>query len=280
MTINTVNIKSQQLQKGFFTVDSGPQVVLVMGSCRVAPYMQYLHDWNTAHGNQMTIHSLDPFNFNWSVNDDRVDYLGALKEQESNQELLTMLKSVDIFIHEHYANAAMFNCDKNATDGIYSFGMKAPVDICIPSFNDLFILAGDILSFDLPMRKKSIQDINVLGKLSDETKKEIANISNAAIVKFHTVCNMSDVKEMAAVFAANFKQKRFWHSYNHVTKEFTLAIFKLINEKYLHLDLSTGFNENHVDIFANSYTKLTDLDIEMFGYQWNEEVISIKEKLF
>jgi len=191
-----------------------------------------------------------------------------------------MLKSVDWFIHEYYKNAAMFNCDKNANDGIYSFGLAPKLDICIPSFNDIFTMFGDIVTFDVPARKMAIQDWNVLGKLSDQTITELATISQNNLQRFYDICQLSDVPEMAIIVMANYKKTRYWWSYNHTTKNFTLAIFKLINDKYLHLDLTKGFDENHADMYANNYTKLTNEDVQAYGYQWDEEVISIKEKLF
>lgn len=279
--INTVSIKQQQLTSGYFTIGSGPEVILVMGSCRVAPYVEYLHQWNLANGNRFTINSIDPFNWNWNINDDRVEYIGALKELETNHELLEMLKSVDVFLHEWYQNAGMFNCDKNATDGIYSFGIKAKIDVCIPSFNDLFILFGDIITFDSEMRRMAMQDYNVLGKLSEQTEAAIMEVSQNNLRKFGKVCYLSDVPEMANYFLANWLNKRFFHSYNHVSKDFTLAVFKFINDKFLHLDLSKGFDENHVDIFANNQTKLTEYDLKYYNFKWPDaEVIELKSKLF
>lgn len=277
--INTVSIKQQQLTKGFFTTGSGSEVMLIMGSCRVAPYIQYMHDWNEANGNRFTIHSLDGFNHNWNEKDERIDYSQKLKELESDSRLTDMFKSVDIFIHEFYKNAGLFNCDKGANGGIYDFGMAANHDICIPSWNDIFVLFLDILAFDTDMRKKAIQDINVTGKLSEQTQKEIRAKGVVGLDKFFSVCQQSDVPEMSAYFGRNFKQKRFWHSYNHVTKNFTLEVFKLINDKFLHLDLSKGFNEDHVDMFANSFTKLTEYDVEAYGYDWGEEIVSLKDKI-
>lgn len=276
--INTINIKQQQLTKGFFTTGSGPEVMLIMGSCRVCPYVNYMNDWNEQNGNRFTIHSIDPFNFNWSVNDDRVDYIGALKEQETNQDLLTMLKSVDIFLHEWYQNAGMFNCDKKATDGIYSFGMNAKIDICIPSWNDVFVLFADILAFDIENRKRAIADYNVLGKLSEQTEKVIQEISTENVRKFQRVCYLSDIPEMAPYFLQHWLEKRFFHNFNHVSKHFTLAIFHFINKKWFNNELSV--DENHVDMYANAYTKLTEYDIAYVRFDWGEEVIDLKSKLF
>lgn len=278
--INTVSIKQQQLTKGFFTTGSGSEIMLIMGSCRVAPYVQYMHDWNEVNNNRYTIHSLDVFNWNWSVNDDRVDYIETLKTLETDEAILNMLKSVDVFIHEYYAHAEMFNCSKDADKNIYQFGMSPKIDICIPSWNDVFVLFLDILTFDAEMRKKAIQDFNVTGKLSDQTWLELKKISEKNLDKFINVCGLSDIPEMGVRFLSQFQSKRFWHSYNHVTKNFTLEVFKLINQKFLHLNLSKGFNEDHVDMFANSFTKLTEYDVEAYGYKWEgEEIVSLKDKI-
>lgn len=279
--VNTVTIKQAQLRDGFLTIGSGSEVILIMGSCRVAPYVNYLKEWNEHNDNKYTIHTIDVFNWNWDLNDNRVDYISTLKELETNERVLSMLKSVDIFIHEYYKNAAMFNCDKEATDGIYSFGMRPKIDICIPSWNDVFVFFGDIVTFDIEMRKMAMQDYNVLGKLSEQTEKAIMEVSQENCRKFGKVCYMSDVPEMANYFLANWLDKRFFWSYNHVSKHFTLAVFKFINEKFLHLDLSKGFDENHVDMFANNFTKLTEYDIKHYNFKWpGEEIIELKSKLF
>lgn len=286
--ISTLQIKQQQLMEGYFTVGSGSEVILVMGSCRVCPYVQYLHDWNEANGNRFTIHSIDPFNWNWNINDDRVEYSAKLKELETDERLLSMLKSVNIFIHEYYANAGMFNVHKegiqikdSAIKNIYKFGMKPQIDICIPNWNDYFILFGDIVSFDLGIRKKAIQDYNVIGKLTEQTKSEIFEISQKNLLKFYDVCKKSDLPVMQYYFEKYFRQKRMWWTYNHVSKNFTIAIFRFMNEKFLFLDLSKGFDENHVDMFGNNFTKLTEYDIMSYNYTWEKEtIIEFKEKIF
>lgn len=274
--INTVSIKSAQLTEGFFTIGSGKEVVLIMGSCRVAPYVEYLHQWNEANGNRFTIHSLDPFNFNWNIQDERCDYEEALSKWETDGRMLSMLSSVDIFIHEFYKNSGMFNVDK-VEKSIYDFGMKAKIDCCIPNLNDYFILFKDIVSFDLELRKKAIQDINVIGRLSEEIQKEIYVLSQRNLNKFYEVCLKSDVPEMKYYVENNFRKDRLWHSYNHVSKYFTLALFNLVNDKYLKLAVTSDFLTQifREDMFANSFTPLTEYDLKWYGYLWDEEIKSI-----
>src|ERR1035437_2380989 len=148
MSINTVSIKGQQLANTYFQTGSGKEKVLIMGSCRVAPYVQYLNSWNEANGNRFTIYSLDPFNNHWGMNDERVDFDNALLKLETDERLLSMLKSVDYFFHEHYKNAGMFNVKKGDAKTIYNFGMSPKIDVCIPSWNDCFVLFTDKITFN------------------------------------------------------------------------------------------------------------------------------------
>lgn len=278
--INTIQIKQQQLSKGFYTTGSGPAVMLIMGSCRVCPYVEYFHQWNEKNGNQFTIHTLDPFNWNWNGADERVDYEEALLKCETNENILSMLKSVDIFIHEYYQNAGMFNCKIGSEKTIYNFGLSPAKDICIPNWNNLFVLFGDIVSFDMDIRKKSIQDYNVLGKLSDQTEKEIYDISQKNIEKFYEVCRLSDIQEMEDFFKINFTTTRLWWTNNHISKHFTLYIFSVLCKK-LSIDLSTDFIDkiSEDDMFANNYVYLTAEDVKYYGYTWNEEIKPLREKL-
>lgn len=270
--IDTVSIKSEQLSNGYFEIGSGNEKVLIMGSCRVAPYVEYLNVWNEANGNRFTIYSIDPFNWNWNDKDERTDYEAALSKLETDERLLNMLKSVDYFLHEWYQNAGMFNVKKGDAKTIYDFGMSPKIDVCIPSWNDVFVLFKDIFSFDLEIRKRGLQDINVTGNISNKTQQEMAELSIKNLNKFYDVCKLSDIPEMATYFKENIYRKRLWHTYNHVNKNFTMAIFNFISDKWLNLNLANDFYDGQEDIFANSFTPLTEYDIKWFGYEWDEEI--------
>lgn len=156
--IGTVAIKEQQLKHGAFKTGTGKEITLILGSCRSVPYLNYLVQCNK--NDRFTIYFIDPFNWNWDENNNRVDYEEVLLRLETNKELLDVIGSVKIFIHEYYSNAGMFNVFKDKKN-IYEFGMNPDIDITIPNFNDVFILFRDIVSFDISIRKKAIQDYNV-----------------------------------------------------------------------------------------------------------------------
>lgn len=277
--INTLQIKQAQLRDGFFTTGSGSEVILVMGSCRVVNYVSYLESWNNLNGNRFTIHSLDPFNHNWNEKDERVDYGEALLKLETDEKLLSMFKSVNIFVHEFYKNGGLFNCDNDGDKAIYDFGMNPAIDICLPNLNDCFMLGADIVNFDADARKMATQDYNVMEKLSTETIEHIRAISALNLGKFLTVCHKSNVPEMSKFFLKNHFDKRLYWSYNHTTELFTWNVFLFINEKFLHLDLS-NFPTEFEDIFRHGInTPLTDFDVEYLGYNWDEPVVELKSKL-
>lgn len=272
--ISTYLIKKQQLQNGYFQSGSGPFKIFIQGSCRVCHIVDYFIQWNEENGNQLTIYSIDPFNNAWNEKDERVNHEEAINSLESHDGLLNMLKSVDVFIFEYYQNFGMFNVSRDAEKNIFQFGMDAKINICIPAWNDRFVLINDILMFDTEMRKKVLQDMNVLHKISDQTEKQLFELSIKNLHKFYEVCLLSDIPEMQEHFQMNMRGIRFFHSYNHVSKFFTLFIFKRINEQWLGLPITPEFYHKIAkdDMFANSYTKITELDIKLYGLNWNEEI--------
>lgn len=274
--INTIQLKEAQLKNGFFKVGSGSEVILIQGSCRSVAYVTYLRDWNEANGNRFTVCYIDPFSWHWDMNEQRVNYEKELEKQETNPALLEMLKSVKIFIHEYYKNAGMFNVEKSEPKNIYQFGLSPEKDICTPSFNDIFILTREIVSFDLEIKKLAIQDYNVNGKLSDFTLGKIDEVRQNNLQKFYNICSLTDFPEFAEIFSTHYKQVRFAWTFNHVAKTYTQLIFDLMNKKYLRLE---GLKMTDTDLFANNYTHLCEYD---YGYNWpNEEIkpLTLKELL-
>jgi hypothetical protein len=273
--INTIQIKQQQFQNGTYKTGSGSEVILILGSCRSVPYLTYLNDWNNLNGNRFAIHFIDPFNWNWDMQEQRVDYTAELIKQESNQYLLDVLKSTNIFIHEYYSNAEMFNVFKDAPKNIYQFGLNPSIDICVPNYNDIFVLTREIVSFDMNCRKMAIADYNVIGKLSLETISEIEKVRESNLQRFYDICSKTDFPEFAEIFATQYKNHRFAWTFNHVSKLFTQTIFGLMNSKFLKLDL-TNYKINQEDLYANNYTYLCEYDKD---FTWNEEIKPLRDIL-
>lgn len=285
MDINTITTKRQQLETGYFKIGSGQTTISIIGSCRAVPYVVYLNKYNEQHNNPYTICFIDPFNFNYDLKDNRIDMQEKINSLETDLNVLNLLRNTDIFIHEYYANFGMFNCDRSAEKNIYQFGMGKInglesakfIDICIPNWNDCFVLFNDILSFDTEMKKRALQDINVTGKLSDQTFREIKLIARQNYLKFYDVCGKSDMPDMLQVFGENFTKVRFFWNSNHVSKHFTLSVFHFIRI-ILNIHVSAKFliEIARDDMYANNYTYLTEYDIQAYNYQWGEEIKPLK----
>lgn len=280
--INTVSTKEQQLKNGFFKIGNGSEVILIIGSCRSVPYVNYFLLYNSIYTERYTIIFIDPFNWNFDLNDNRTDFESVITSLESDERILTMLKTVDIFIHEYYSNFGMFNCSKSTEKNIYKFGLSPKVDVCIPNFNDNFILFSDIVTFNTDIRKQVQADYNVLNKLSSQTQEVICKKSFEGVQRFYEVCLKSDIPEMKIFFEQNYKKVRLFHTYNHVSSFFTLKIFGVIIEKYLKyehtLDLLHEASKLD-DLFATPNTKLTEYDYDCHKYEWIEPTIELKSKL-
>src|SRR6201984_1973429 len=98
--IDTIVTKDQQLRNGYYQSGTGPTEILIVGSCRTVPYLSYLAKWNKTSGaNQLTVRRIDPCD--WAGYD--------LTSFETDERILSILRSTAIFIHEYLVNYGMFN---------------------------------------------------------------------------------------------------------------------------------------------------------------------------
>lgn len=264
--VGTVETKRQQLNKGYYETGSGGKKILVMGSCRAVAYITYFLETMPGY----TIYFIDPFNWNWDKTGQRVDYEAHLKKMERHEGLHEMLSGVDVFVHEYYSNAGMFNIENGS---IYQHGLDPEIDITLPNFNDVFMLAGEIVSFDTEIRKNAIADFNVNRKLSDDTKEMIEIVKDDNLNKLLGIIDKTSIPEFKEVFLENYLEERYWHTFNHVTKKYTQNCFKLLMKKYFSKDID---KINETDLFDNYQVNLTEYDNE---YQWVEMRKSLQSYL-
>lgn len=269
--INTYNIKQEQLKTGSFKIGSGAETILIVGSCRSVPYLNYLNLYNS--NNRFTIHFIDPFNWNWDINDRPVNYEEVIQSMETNENILNILRTTKIYIHEYYVHFGMFNSSPDAEKNIYQYGLKPELDICVPNFNDLFIFFNDILTFDVELQAMAKADLAATGILQPATKEAIKTKGLAAMEKFYSICRMSSIPEMEDHFKNNYKTTRFFWTSNHISKWFSLAIFRIMNDKFLKLELNDYFWNaitSERDLYETPSTPLTIYDVEAYNFNWNE----------
>lgn len=237
--IDTIITKEEQLRNGWFEVGSGKVTILIVGSCRSVPYLNYLHRFNKI-AQIFTIRFIDPFNWHWNARGEPVDYEAQINSLEGNDRIRKMLSSTDLYIHEYYQSFGMFNSSPDSPKNIYQFGMNPKLDITIPNFND----------------------VHVLGQPPE--------IGLANLEKFYKICRKTSFPEMADYFRYMWREKRMFWSSNHVSRHFTLYIFRAMSEKYLKIHLPDQFwnDVEHEDLFANTPDPVSQQDIDNYQLKW------------
>lgn len=241
--ISTIETKQAQLKDGFYQSGSGPEQILILGSCRTIPYLSYLVRYNEGK-NQFSILRIDPCD--WAV--EGID----LTSFEKDERILSVLKSAKIFIHEHLENYGMFNTDREQEKHIYQFGVNALHDISIPNWHDRLILQNDWIDY---------------GTI---TPPNYAEFGEAEVKEFCSICKLTSFPEFAEHFRDNWRSTRFFWRPNHTSAAFTLYIFRQLNEKFLHLDLTEEFwsGASQEDLFKDPHTQVTQHDREAYQIIW------------
>lgn len=275
MTLNTINTKAEHFNHGFWSTGTGPEVVVILGSCRVVPYAQYFEYLNAS--NRFTVALIDVVNFYYDAQGFQVDPVPVVLRFENDPVLLDTLKRCKWFLHEHTANFGIFNTDLVESKNIYQFGINPAVDIMIPNFNDLFILFQDLVNFDSAIRAQAKSDCETLGGLHTETQQFIKARGLADIEKFLSICDKSSLPEFGTLFNETWRKVRYWQTCNHISNAFTIAIFGMICDK-LDIHPTPGFwaDVAREDMYANPHTPVTTYDRNVYGIEWNEPTEVLK----
>ncbi len=273
--INTVQIKNQLFEGGFSAGDpAAGEVVLMLGSCRGVPHLNFLNWYNETHGRPYSIHYIDPFDLNWDRTGHRTDLAEATARMEGDERITGLLERTTIFIHEHFSNFGMFNTDKHREGNVYGHGMAPRLDISLPNFHDRFILFQNIVDFD-PRARELVGD-----GVAPEAMAYVRGTGLEAMRGFREMCKLTSFPEFADYFEANCRSKRMFLNHNHVSNHFTIPLFRMMDRRFLHLQAGDAFyDELHKgpDMYANANVcPLTRHDVEAHGWQWDEPLAELK----
>lgn len=249
---------------------NNPQdVILILGSCRVVPYLNYCAHANDVLGNPFKIYAIDPINYQIDAAGNMLDTRGLLKALETNEHFLSILRETTIFIHEGLSSFGILNTIQPAPGDtwekpvwIYDFGLTPRVDVNIPNLHDTPILANDVIALHPEFQNR---------ELTADDELQIIAIGDEQIERFMGVCDRTSFPEFGPWFRASYAKVRLFHSFNHVASGFTKKIFELANEKFLHLDLPPEFwasREFQHDMYANNSTPVTALDRKYRAYEF------------
>ena len=263
--ITTHRIKKKRFD-GLFQCGNphSAEVVFMMGSCRGVPHLNFLNEANSLIGQRFKIYYVDPHDFHWDEGENLVDIHEAIDRASRDTRITDALRSATIFIHEHYANYGCFNTDRSAPGNIYDHGMAAPLDICLPNFHNKYILFQEIVDH-IPSIKSYWSSVDVAKQVGTDS-----------ITAFKEMCAKTSFPEFADYFEANMRRVRMFFSNNHVSHHFTVPLFRMMNEKFLHLPLTETFYQRLYqtpDMYSSqSVVPLTQHDVDAHGWQWDEPI--------
>ncbi len=248
--IDTCNTKAAHYIDGGYRVGSGNEVIILLGSCRIMPFANYLNRMNT--DNRFTIFVIYVVNFTVDSNDKPTDCEAQIDRLKDNSVFREMVYRCKWFIHEHVENYGRLNTSRELPNSIFEFGLAPVLDICIPNFNDHFILENDYRDCGVPLPEDYIQR------------------GEAEIEKFCHVCELSSFPEFGSYFRNNWRVNRYFWRPNHASALFTTKIFSLMNKRFLHLPLTDEFwdGASREDLFKEPHTEVTQSDIEGYGLRW------------
>lgn len=266
--ITTLDLKGGPV---YSLYSDGPakESILIVGSCRSVPYLNYLHRYNEMAGKPFRIQFVEPWNYHWNEAGGEQDFEAALLKAESDERILAALGDATIFIHEHYSGAGMFNTSVDSEKNIYQFGLQPRLNITIPNFHDVWALGREQVMFDHDLHNRLVSQ-----GLTDELFHEMRDRGLREVSKFLKVCSLSDFPEMGPYFQEHWKKERMFAKGNHVNRNFTIPLFRWMNEKFLHLYLGDDFwnPASQEDLFGNDITPMTQFDVDAYGLQWPEPI--------
>ncbi len=250
--ITTIEVKAHL--RDVMEIGEGPTSILILGSCRCVPYINYLNRCNLTKGDLYKIFVIEPNNYHWNEQYIPVNLEEELTKLETNERILSVLRSTKIFIHEHYANFGMFNTSKDELKNIYQFGINPDMDIAIPNWHDHMILENDYTAYGATAPDDYIEK------------------GESEIEKFCAVCKLSSFPEFADYFRDNWRTTRFFWRPNHISSAFSIYIFRRMNSRFLNLTLTDDFwnTAKQEDLFSYPCTQVTQQDRDGYKITWRK----------
>lgn len=272
---NTINTKPTHFTKGFFSVGSGPTNVLIFGSCRVVPYLSYFHYLNA--DDKFTLRLINCVNFYFDESDKAVDPNKVLEPFESNHELLSAIKSTDIFIHEHAENFGLLNTSRHCQKNIYQFGMNAKHDLAIPNWNDIHLMFQEYVDFDPEIRRLARFQLVNDSELSTSLRNAVKERGLARLEHFLAMCKLSSFPEFGELFRDTWREVRFFWTGAHISNQFSMEVFRMIATR-IGLNTTKEFwnRVEKEDLYAEPHCRLTSYDVEAYGLKWPQAVEPLK----
>jgi hypothetical protein len=238
-------------------VSENSKTVVIIGSCRVVPFLNYLRVYNamSTAGDAMNLICLNPVEMWKGVGSHVADGVNEMLKD-------FRLGRVDYLICEHVQYCGALNTVRSSPQNIYdNLGCEPAVEMRLPNWNQMHIFDLETEMWDTQRQGYSLltKDERVL-YLREHTEQHKA--------KFLSHCSSSTYPDLADWVRLHWLDIRIGWSSNHPTKALLSQIFSRITQT-MGLDVSCGFLEHPIcndDLYASTGFQLTDID--RLANQW------------
>jgi len=250
--IDTPYLRSAYGKRIFaFGESSAPTTVVIVGSCRVVPFLNYLR----SHETPMNILCFNPVEMWDGPGHEVSDGVNAVMAG-------FRFGKVDYMICEHLQYCGAINTVRSSKDNIYdSLGCNPDVEIRLPNWQGIHL-------FDT---ETAIYDPTGYGNLSHEEKVSHIRIESAKHrARFLSHCRKSSFPQLESWVEERWLTTRLGWSSNHPTLTLTNKMFDLIADR-MNLPLSATFKQSPLytqDRMAPTGYALTSVDYEANNWKF------------
>lgn len=233
--------------------------VLIVGSCRALPYLNYMLAYNRA-AKRNVFHAgyVNPADLRTTTDHKPQDHLAAADRLLSTPSVKKFLSGVEVLLCEHVENYGALNtCERSV--GVRGHLPAHTKVSTIPNWNAMGVLRDDIYALEGHEHGPS-------GVGPDVQMKR----AKASIEKFYRHCAMSAFPEMALAFDAAWKDERWFWTHNHVARPFTEFIFSqwLLKMGLDPLPSDALAWTREFDLFSTPSTRVCGQDVAVLGLRW------------
>lgn len=250
--IDTPYLRSAYTKRIFAFGDSdAPTTVVLIGSCRIVPYLNYLR----AHETPMNLVCLNPVEM-WDGPGHEVS-AGVNRTMDGYR-----FGKVDYLICEHVQYCGAINTVRTSEQNIYdTLGCNPEVEIRLPNWQDIHIFDKETAIYDPPG----------YGNLSHEDKvNHIRTETTKHKARYLSHCRKCSFPQLESWTEDNWLTTRLGWSSNHPTLTVIHKLFGLIAGR-MNLPLSDGFLKSPLytlDRFASTGYALTPVDYEANNWKF------------
>jgi hypothetical protein len=251
-TIDTPYLRASYNKRMFsFGDNRAPITVVLVGSCRIVPFLNYLR----IHGTPMNLLCFNPIEM-WNgpgceVSDGVNTVMAGYR-----------FGKVDYLICEHLQYCGVINTVRSSKDNIYdSLGCNPLSEIRLPNWEGMHIFDAETAGYDRA-GYANLGHVEKVNHIRTETAKHKA--------RFLSHCRECSFPQVESWTEENWLTTRLGWSSNHPTLTLIHKLFGLVAEQ-MKLSLSDQFNKNPIytrDLYESTKMSLTPVDYEANLWQF------------